>query len=69
MNNGELVSDLMPYLLALIGIVFVAYAVNEPRYDKKTGAILECGKNETVVYLYLTFAVICFIIFGWMIHS
>ena len=49
MNNGELVSDLMPYLLALIGIVFVAYAVNEPRYDKKTGAILECGKNETVV--------------------
>jgi len=67
MTNIEITNFLMPYVLLIIGIVFLAYASVEPKCGKNTTYV--GGKNEPIFYLYLALAAICFILFGWMLHS
>ena len=64
------VNPLMPFIVMLGGILFLIYAIREPRYDyTKQGIVRVDGRTEPIVYLYLTLAASCFTLFGWMLHS
>ena len=61
------VNPFIPYIAMLCGILFLVYAVREPRYNINKQGFIESqveGSVEPIVYLYLTFAAGCFTMFG-----